>query len=257
MERIVWAWFVATPEDFGIKGDLPTHPELLDWLACEYMDNGWSLKQLLKTIVLSSTYQQSSNVPSELIERDPQNALLARSPALRMDAEMIRDNALAISGLLSLKQFGPAIRPYQPEGIWKKVGGTAYAYEVSPVEDRYRRGIYVVLKRGTPYPSFINFDANTRANCTLKRSRTNTPLQALTLLNDPVYVEAAQALAQRVLRESASSSVEARIAMLVRLCTSRQPTDREVAILRELYDAQHRPITNLMRVFGKVWPQWC
>lgn len=229
---------VTTPEDFGVKGEPPTHPELLDWLACEYMDNGWSLKQLLKTIVLSSTYQQSSSVRSELVDRDPQNALLARGAAIRMDAEMIRDNALAISGLLSLKQFGPAIRPFQPDGIWKKVGGTAYSYEVSPVEDRYRRGIYVVLKRGTPYPSFINFDANTRANCTLRRSRTNTPLQALTLLNDPVYVEAAQSLAQRVTRESASSSIEDRIAMLIRLCTSRQPTDREVAILRELYDAQ-------------------
>ena len=229
---------VTTPEDFGVKGEPPSHPELLDWLACEYMDNGWSLKQLLKTIVLSSTYQQSSNVSSQLRERDPTNALLARGPSMRMDAEMIRDNALAISGLLSLKQNGPSIRPFQPEGIWKKVGGTAYAYEVSSPEDRYRRGIYVVLKRGTPYPSFINFDANPRVNCTLKRSRTNTPLQALTLLNDPVYVEAADALAERALRETTSSSVDDRLITLFRLCTARKPTQRELDVLREHFQAQ-------------------
>lgn len=232
---------VTTPEDFGVKGEPPTHPELLDWLACEYMDNGWSLKQLLKTIVLSSTYQQSSNVSSELRERDPNNALLARGASMRMDAEMIRDNALAISGLLSLKRNGPSIRPFQPEGIWKKVGGTAYAYEVSSPEDRYRRGIYVVLKRGTPYPSFINFDANPRVNCTLKRSRTNTPLQALTLLNDPVYVEAADALAERATRETTSSSIDDRLTTLFRLCTARKPTQRELDILREHFQSQLSP----------------
>ncbi len=232
---------VATPEDFGLKGERPTHPELLDWLAVEYMDSGWSLKHLLKTIVLSRTYQQSSNTTSELLQRDPSNLLLARGPAVRMDAEMIRDNALAISGLLNLKQFGPSIRPYQPEGIWKKVGGTAYNYEVSGPEERYRRGIYVVLKRGTPYPSFINFDASARTNCTLKRSRTNTPLQALTLLNDPVYVEAAEALAARAVREWAGpaevSNVD-RAAIMFRLCTSRLPTPRERSILLEHYEAQ-------------------
>lgn len=222
---------VRTPEDFGVKGETPSHPELLDWLACEYMDNGWSLKKLLKTIVLSNSYQQSSHITSEIQERDPQNIWIARGPAFRMDAEMIRDNALSISELISLKQFGPSIRPYQPDGVWKKVGGTAYTYEISSTEDRYRRGVYVVLKRGTPYPSFINFDSSARTNCTLKRSRSNTPLQALTLLNDPVFVEAAQAFAERSAREYSSSSDAARATGMFRLCTGRAPSDRELEIL--------------------------
>ncbi len=192
---------VETVEDFGMKGQPPTHPELLDWLAVEFMDNGWSMKKVLRKIVTSATYRQSSKVTPELLERDDQNQLYARGPRIRMDAEMIRDNALAVAGLLSKKQFGPPVRPYQPDGLWVKVGGAKVDYEVSPGEDRYRRGIYVVLKRGSPYPSFVNFDASARLACTAKRSRSNTPLQALTLLNDPVYVEAAQALAVRVLNE--------------------------------------------------------
>ncbi len=189
---------VTTAEDFGVKGERPSHPELLDWLAVEFMDQAWSTKSLFKTIVMSATYQQKSAATAELIERDADNRLLARGPRFRLDAEIIRDNALAISGLLNLKQFGPPIRPFQPAGIWSKVGGTAYQYEVSPGSEQHRRGIYVVLKRGSPYPSFINFDATARLTCVVKRSRTNTPLQALTLLNDPVYVEAARALAVRI-----------------------------------------------------------
>ncbi len=229
---------VATPEDFGAKGDLPSHPELLDWLACEFMDEGWSMKAVLKTIVLSSTYQQSSNMTDHLRTIDPSNVLLARGPNMRMDAEMIRDNALAISGLLNLKQFGPPIRPYQPAGIWSKVGGTAYTYEVSENGEEHRRGIYVILKRGTPYPSFINFDANARQACTTKRSRTNTPLQALTLLNDPVFVETAEGLARRVISEGIDRSVDERIDYMFQLCTARIPTEREHRALRDLYDAQ-------------------
>src|SRR6185436_2536924 len=155
------------------------------------------MKHVLREIVMSATYRQSSKLTPELLARDDKNELYARGPRVRMDAEMIRDNALAISGLLSKKQFGPPVRPYQPDGLWVKVGGGRVEYEISPGDDKYRRGIYVVLKRGSPYPSFVNFDATARLACTAQRSRSNTPLQALTLLNDPVYVEAAQALASR------------------------------------------------------------
>ena len=148
---------------------------------------------------------------------------------------MIRDNALAISGLIDLKQFGPPIYPYQPNGIWSKVGGTSYKYETSPGSERHRRGLYVILKRGSPYPSFVNFDATARLACTVKRSRTNTPLQALTLLNDPVYVEAAEALAKRAVDENVRASLFEQLDYAFRICTSRQPTDTERNALHSLF----------------------
>jgi hypothetical protein len=151
---------------------------------------------------------------------------------------MVRDNALAISGLLDLKQFGPSIRPDQPEGIWTKVGGQRYEYEVSPGSERHRRGIYVVLKRGAPYPSFVNFDATARLTCTVKRSRTNTPLQALTLLNDPVYVEAAKALAVRIKTETARESLDGKVDFAFQLCVARLPSDTERSTLKNLLEAQ-------------------
>jgi hypothetical protein len=236
---------VATPEDFGMKGQQPTHPELLDWLATEFMapSSGypaWSMKKVLRLIVTSATYRQASKVTRELFERDDQNELYARGPRVRMDAEMIRDNALAMAGLLSKKQFGPPVRPYQPDGLWVKVGGAKIDYEISRGEDRYRRGIYVVLKRGAPYPSFVNFDASARLACTAKRSRSNTPLQALTLLNDPVYVEAAKALAARVFRDRPNASVDDRVGHMFRLCVSREPTAFEREALRRLYNEQLR-----------------
>ncbi|MEQ9409469.1 MAG: PSD1 and planctomycete cytochrome C domain-containing protein [Fuerstiella sp.] len=225
---------VTTPEDFGIKGDRPSHPQLLDWLAVEFMDSGWSMKRLLKTIVTSATYQQTSHLTPRLLALDDQNRLLARGPRFRMEAEMIRDNSLAISGLLNLKQFGPPIRPYQPDGLWRKVGGTAYNYEVSPGSEQHRRGIYVVLKRGSPYPSFINFDATARLACTVSRSRTNTPLQALTLLNDPVYVEAARGLVTLVLTEQKNQPIDEQLKYAFRRCTARLPSAQELAALRAL-----------------------
>src|SRR5262249_3574321 len=159
---------------------------------------------------------------------DEHNKFYARGPRFRMDAEMIRDNALAVSGLLSRKQGGPPIRPYQPEGLWTKVGGDRVDYVVSPGSDRYRRGIYVVWKRASPYPSFVNFDATARLVCTVKRSRSSTPLQALTLLNDPVYVEAAAALAQRLLSVPTGASDVERIRHAFQLCLARGPLDAEV-----------------------------
>ncbi len=229
---------VSTVEDFGIKGELPTHPELLDWLAIEFMDHGWSMKHVLKTIVLSATYRQSSRVTAEQLAKDDRNLLLARGPRFRMDAEMIRDNALCIAGLLSHDRGGPPIRPYQPDGLWVKVGGTKVDYVVSPGEKRYRRGVYVVWKRSAPYPSFVNFDATARLACKLKRSRSNTPLQALTLLNDPVYVEAAKALARRVIDERGEASVDEQLEYAFRLCVARPPRPAELARLRQLLTAQ-------------------
>ncbi len=249
-----WAEFfgrglVATPEDFGIKGDLPTHLELLDWLAIEFMESGWSMKALQRLIVLSTTYRQSSRVTPEVLVRDDQNRLLARGPRFRLDAERIRDNALAAAGLLSLKQGGPPVRPYQPPGLWEnKVGGDRVTYETSAGEDRYRRGLYVVWKRGSPYPSFVNFDATARTACVVQRSRSNTPLQALTLLNDPVYVEAAQALARRVLAERLAAGVEERITYAFRLCLMRSPRPTELAVLKSLFDAQRH---------GDEFAAWC
>ncbi|HEY5310873.1 MAG TPA: PSD1 and planctomycete cytochrome C domain-containing protein [Pirellulales bacterium] len=229
---------VTTPEDFGIKGQPPTHPELLDWLAAEYIDNGWSLKKLLRTIVLSATYRQTSTLSPELAARDDQNLLYARGARFRLDAEAIRDSALSIAGLLSPEQGGAPVRPFQPDGLWVKVGGQKVDYVVSPGERQYRRGLYVVLKRAAPYPSFVNFDANARLACRVKRPRSNTPLQALTLLNDPVYVEAALALARRIVVDRPEDGIDARLAYLFRLAVARTPDSAEVAVLRKLWDAQ-------------------
>jgi len=229
---------VGTPEDFGIKGEAPTHPELLDWLAVEFMDGGWSMKKVLRSIVTSATYRQSSRITPELLARDDQNRLLARGPRHRLDAEMIRDNALAIAGLLNLKQGGPSIRPPQPDGLWEKVGGQKYDYVVSPGDEQYRRGLYVVLKRSAPYPSFVNFDAGARMACTVKRSRSNTPLQALTLLNDPVYVEAAQAFARRIVAEQPNAALDDRLRRAFRMAVARVPADAELQTLHALFEAQ-------------------
>jgi hypothetical protein len=228
---------VSTPEDFGLKGEAPLHPELLDWLAVDLVEQGWSQKKLLKRIVTSRTYRQASAISSDALERDPNNTLLARGPRFRLPAESIRDNALSIAGLLSLKQFGPPIRPPQPDGLWKKVGGKAYDYETSPGEDKYRRGIYVVLKRMSPYPSFITFDATPRLACRVKRDRSNTPLQALTLLNDPVYVEAAQVFAERIVTD-ASSDIDERLEYAFQAAVARKPKADEVTALRSLYQSE-------------------
>jgi Protein of unknown function (DUF1553)/Protein of unknown function (DUF1549)/Planctomycete cytochrome C len=229
---------VATPEDFGIKGDRPSHPELLDWLAVEFMERGWSQKSLLRVIVTSATYRQSSRATPEMQERDPRNRLLARGPRFRLSAEEVRDNALAIAGLLNLKQFGPPIRPPQPEGLWAKVGGQQYDYVVSPGDEQYRRGIYVVLKRGSPYPSFVNFDATARPACRVRRARSNTPLQALTLLNDPVYAQAARAFASRIVQEQPAADVNGRLDFAFRVALARPPGATELAFLRKLYDSE-------------------
>jgi hypothetical protein len=213
---------VKTVEDFGSQGEWPSHPELLDWLATEFVSSGWDLKQLHKTIVTSATYRQSSDVRPELAARDPENRLLARSPRLRLPAEVLRDQALAVSGLLVEKIGGPSVRPYQPAGLWSELGGADYKPDRG--EGLYRRSLYTFWKRTAPPPFMANFDSALRESCTVRESRTNTPLQALNLMNDVQFVEAARALAQRVLREAASAD---RLALAYRLVLARMPTELE------------------------------
>ncbi len=231
---------VATLEDFGVKGEPPTHPELLDTLAVDFMEQGWSLKRLIREIVLSRTYQQSARVSADNRARDPDNRWLARGPRLRLEAEAIRDNALAIAGLISLEKGGPSIRPPQPEGLWTKVGGEKYRYEVSPGEQQYRRGLYVVLKRGSPYPAFTTFDTTSRMTCLVKRPRSNTPLQALVLLNDEVFAGAALAFAQRILQESPSAEPATQLQYAFQLALARPPTAAERDVLLRLLAAERQ-----------------
>jgi hypothetical protein len=255
-----WAEFfgsglVATLEDFGTQCDKPTHPELLDWLAVELMfpsatsasggrkppDSAektavgpWSMKHIHRLIVTSATYRQSSRVSAELVKRDPENKLYARGPRVRLDAEAIRDNALAVSGLLSRKMGGPPVMPPQPPGIWNVTGVVDNTYRTSAGEDRYRRGIYTIWRRSSPYPSMIAFDAPDRTSCIVKRPRTNTPLQALTLLNDAVYVESALALARKIGNVEGTS--QERITHGFRACLARQPNQREVELLTRVHE---------------------
>ena len=229
---------VATEEDFGSQCEPPTHPQLLDWLAVEFMDNGWSMKKLHKLIALSSTYGQSSRVTPELLEKDSDNLWFARGPRLRLTAEMIRDNALRISGLLSEKMGGPPVYPPQPDGLWRQTGRNEPKYAAATNEDRFRRGVYVIWRRAAPYPSFVNFDGPDRSSCHPKRSRTNTPLQALTLLNDEAYVEMALGLAIRVLEDKTKAELDERLSYAFRRTLSREPEARELAVLRELYESE-------------------
>jgi hypothetical protein len=227
---------VSTPEDFGSRGEPPTHPQLLDWLAVEFMHRGWSMKSIHRLMVTSATYRQSSKVSSELLIRDPDNKLYLRGPRARLSAELIRDNALAASGLLSRKMGGPPVLPPQPPGIWNFAGASDNAYETSGGEDRYRRGLYTIWRRSSPYPSFVAFDASDRSSCIVRRPRTNTPVQALTLMNDPVYLEAAAALAGRILSDHPTATVSEQATYAFRLCLSRPPRDEELNLLEQIYD---------------------
>ena len=229
---------VSTEEDFGSQSEPPTHPELLDWLAVRFMDEGWSMKKLHRLLALSATYGQSSRITPELLERDPGNLLYARGPRFRLTAEMIRDNALRISGLLSAKMGGAPVYPPQPAGLWRQVGRNEPTYATSLGEDRYRRGVYVIWRRASPYPGFVNFDGPDRSACHPKRSRTNTPLQALTLLNDQAYVEMALAFALRILEERPSADLDERLRHAFRLALAREPKPAEVAVLRRLDQAE-------------------
>lgn len=241
--HIMGKGIVETEEDFGTQGSFPTHPELLDWLATEFMEKNWSMKHIHRTIVLSNTYRQDSNVSPEQLEKDPFNKLYARGPRFRMTAEMIRDNALQISGVLSTKMHGPTIFPPQPDGLWRQTGRNEPIYTTSQGEERFRRGIYVIWRRAAPYPSFVNFDGPDRSACHPKRSRTNTPLQALTLLNDEAYVEMALAFAEKVLTQTPeNSTLDEKLHYAFRTALMREPTRAEMNVLRELYNSEKKDI---------------
>ena len=228
---------VRTPEDFGTQGARPTHPELLDWLACEFIERGWSMKQMHRLIVTSATYRQTSDTRPELDSKDPANTLLARQSRLRLPAELIRDAALAAAGLLDTRVCGRSVRPPQPPGVAELAYANSVKWAESDGADRYRRGLYIHFQRTTPYPLLVNFDAPKSTVTACRRIRSNTPLQALNLLNDPVFVEAAQALAHRILVE-APPSFEARLARACQLTLARQPEPREIARLRRYYEQQ-------------------
>jgi hypothetical protein len=234
---------VKTQEDFGVQGELPVQPELLDWLATEFVRTGWDVRAMQRLIVTSATYRQSSKVTAGLRERDPENRLLARGPRLRLPAEMIRDTALASSGLLNPAIGGPSVMPYQPKGIWEELafgdGFSAQSYEQSHGPDLYRRGMYTFWKRTAPPASLATFDAPDREKCTARRAQTNTPLQALVLLNDPTFVEASRALAERALLEGGKDS-KARLTYAFRLATARKPTGKEMKVLRTLLDGRFK-----------------
>ncbi|MBI3416094.1 MAG: DUF1553 domain-containing protein, partial [Verrucomicrobia bacterium] len=243
-----WAMFfgtglVKTINDFGSQGEWPSHPELLDWLACQFRDGGaagskpaaaWDVKALVRLIVTSATYRQSSSVTSEKLERDPYNRLLARAPRLQLDAEYVRDNALAVSGLLNAKIGGASVKPYQPPGIWD---GTDSKYEQDHGDLLYRRGMYVFWRRSAHYPPFATFDAPNREVCTFARQRTQTPLQSLVLMNDPEFVECSRALAERVLREEPGDTAK-RLTRAFRHTLGRVPQPDEISLLQRTYEQQ-------------------
>lgn len=233
-EQIFGNGMVETLEDFGSQGAQPTHPALLDWLALRLMhDHQWSMKKLLRDMVLSATYRQGSRVPDALLEKDQGNQWLARGARIRLSAEQVRDQALAVSGLLNNKMYGKSVMPWQPEGIWN----SAYSSEEwvqSKAGDQYRRGVYTFIKRTSPYPSMMMFDGSSREVCLIRRIRTNTPLQALVTLNDPVFVEASRALAKRIMT-SDSSGYEKGIRKGYRLLTFKEIDNEKLSILNQLY----------------------
>jgi hypothetical protein len=229
---------VETEEDFGTQGEYPTQPELLDFLATEYIRLKWDTKALLRLIVTSATYRQAAKVTPELVAEDPHNRLLARGPRFRLEAEMVRDQALQISGLLSRKMHGPSVYPPQPPGLWQAAFNGQRTWATSTGEDKHRRGLYTFWRRTIPYPSMTTFDAPSREVCVVRRIRTNTPLQAFVTLNDPVYVEAAQALARRIVKEG-GASIEERARYGLRLALARPPLDEQVKKIIELYESEH------------------
>jgi hypothetical protein len=245
-QQLFGTGLVKTSEDFGSQGDPASHPELLDWLAVQFQDDGWDVEQTLRRMVMSATYRQAAVVRGS-VEIDPENRLLSHGPRFRLDAEVLRDQALFVSGLLVEKIGGPSVKPPQPDGLWFAVGysgSNTVRFAADTGDDKvHRRTLYTFLKRTAPAPQMSIIDAPSREACTVRRERTNTPLQALLLLNDPQYVECARGLADRVLREGGATD-ESRAAYMLRLCTSRTPEASEVAELLSV-------ISDLRAVYSK------
>ena len=246
---------VKTPEDFGTQGEPPSHPEMLDWLATEFVRTGWDVKAMQKLIVMSSTYRSSSRASKELIELDPENRLFARGPRFRLPAELMRDNALAVSGLIVKEIGGPSVRPYQPPGLWDDVVyGNAPRFKQDHGDSLYRRSLYIYWKRSVPPPNLQAFDAPSREACTLRRSRTNTPLAALVLMNDPTFIEAARLLGERTMKEGGDTT-EKRLAHMHRLVLGRPATEIEAkevfkvwADLKSDYAQQPKRAAELLKI---------
>ncbi|MEO2048850.1 MAG: DUF1553 domain-containing protein [Pirellulales bacterium] len=249
-QQIFGLGLVKTTEDFGSQGELPSHPELLDWLATEFIRTGWDVKEIQKTIFTSATYQQSSKVSPDLFQKDPENRLLARGPRFRLSAEMVRDQALTASGLLVEKLGGPSVKPYQPAGLWKEIASTTN-YDQSTGSDLYRRSLYTYWKRTVAPPSMMNFDAAAREMCQVRPSRTNTPLQALNLMNDVTFVEAARALAERIMTPT-DKSPDQRLTRAFRLATSRRPQPAELAVLVASYEFQQEHYSKNIKTAKKL-----
>lgn len=229
---------VKTSEDFGAQGESPSHPELLDWLATELIGSGWNMKQMHRLIVTSATYRQEAAGTAQKLEKDPGNRLLAHFPRQRLEAEAVRDLAISVSGLLNSKVGGPSVFPYQPPGLWEQVAfeGTR-KWEQSLGVENYRRGLYVYWRRSVPYASFVTFDAPSRETCTVKRPRTNTPLQALVLMNDPVYVEAARTFGSRIIQQG-GNTLDEKVEFAFRTCLGRNPTETEQVRIRAAFQEE-------------------
>jgi hypothetical protein len=230
-QRFFGVGIVKTAEDFGVQGEPPSHPELLNWLATEFIRTGWDIKAMQRLIVLSATYRQSSRTIPQLKEKDPENRLLARGPRLQLTAEQIRDNALAISGLLTDKVGGPSVYPYQPAGLWNERGANGrFFYKQAKGADLYRRSLYTVWRRTLLAPSLSALDAPNREVCVARRIHTNTPLQALVLMDDPTFVEASRLLAQRAILKNGKDPGK-RLDFLFRWVIERKPESRERDLL--------------------------
>jgi hypothetical protein len=231
---------VNTPEDFGNQGDLPSHPQLLDWLAVRFVESDWDVKALLKTLAMSSTYRQSAAITDRKQQIDPQNILLSRGPYAPLEAEMLRDQALMVSGLLNKEVGGKWVKPYQPPGIWKElanqIGENKYRPDQGP--DLYRRSLYTYWKRTIPPPFMLTFDASERAVCVLKRQSTSTPLQALGLLNDPQFIETSRMLAQNAMKQS--GDLPERIDIMFQALTSRHSSQQELENLSNLFEKERQ-----------------
>lgn len=230
---------VKSTGDFGMQGDLPTNPALLDWLAVDFMNHGWDIKRLVKQIVTSATYRQSAKVTDEKLKADPENIYLSRGPRYRLPAELVRDMVLSTSGLLNPKIGGPSVKPYQPKGLWEAATsgrGTLRTYQQDKGDALYRRGMYTFIKLTVPPPSMIIFDASNRDHCEVKRSKTNTPLQALVMLNDPTVLEASRVFAERLVAKS--TDIESNIRSSFQAIVCRQPTDKELELLKKYYNEE-------------------
>jgi hypothetical protein len=240
----VWQEFfgrgiVKTVGDFGMQGELPSHPQLLDWLAVDFRTHDWNIKRLVKQIVMSATYRQSAVITKEHLAKDPENVLLARAPRMRLSAELVRDFVLSTSGLLSPAIGGPSVKPYQPKGLWEVATsgrGSLKSYIQDHGDSLYRRGMYVFIKRTVPPPSMLIFDASNRDQCEVKRSRTNTPLQALVMLNDPVVLESARVLAEKLAVEKIPD--EDKIKKAFRIVVCRTGKDKELSVLEKYFESE-------------------